>query len=180
MFGLRGFGGGKRTSGILSTGDDPVGGTAPESPGQTSDAVAPPDADRLVIGPGLTFEGAIATCHHLVIAGRVSSDVAQCQRLEIAPGGSLHGRATVMEAEIAGDYEGELKVLGPLRIHAAGRVKGRITYGSLAIEPGGRLLGIIDSVGEARGVTRPTVVPFRSKRPARPAAAPPADNDGAI
>lgn len=136
-------------------------------------------ADRLVVGPGLTFNGAIATCNHLVVSGQVVSDVEQCQTMDIAPGGSVQGRVTVMDADIAGDYNGELKVLGRLRIRATGHVKGRITYGTLAIELGGQLLGIIDSLAETQQRTRPVVVPLRPKKPA--AAAPEAstvDNDG--
>jgi cytoskeletal protein CcmA (bactofilin family) len=119
-------------------------------------------ADRLVVGRDLTFEGSISTCDHLVVGGSVVSDLDQCQTLDIAPNGSFRGTAMVSGADIAGVFEGELTVAGELRIQATGRVRGRITYGTLAIEPGGRLLGIVESTAEApRPQPRSVVLPLR-------------------
>lgn len=124
-----------------------------------NDATAPPD--RLVVGRNLTFEGAISSCDHLVVGGSVASDLDHCQSIDIAPDGSFHGTATVAEADIAGQFEGELTVTGQLRIRATGRVRGRIAYGTLAIEAGGRLLGIVESTTEpARPQPRSVVLPL--------------------
>lgn len=124
-----------------------------------NDASAAPN--RLVVGRDLTFEGSISTCDHLVVGGSVTSDLDHCRTIDIAPDGSFHGTATVTEADIAGQFEGELTVTGQLRIRATGRVRGRITYGTLAIEPGGRLLGIVESTTEpARPQPRSVVLPL--------------------
>lgn len=119
-------------------------------------------SDRLVIGRGLAFNGVIDTCKHLAIGGSVVSDVEHCDTIEIAAGGSFHGTAAVTDADIAGQFEGELTVLGSLRIRETGRVRGRITYGTLSVETGGRLLGIAESSTEAsRPQPRAVVVPLR-------------------
>lgn len=131
-----------------------------------------------MVGPGLTFNGTVTTCDHLAVGGRFVSDIDQCRYMEIAAGGRVEGRVMVTDADIAGEFDGELKVLGSLRIRATGHVKGRITYGALAIETGGRLLGIVDSIDEERQQARAVVVAFQSKRPrAAPASSPATDHD---
>lgn len=122
--------------------------------------------NRLVVGRGLTFNGDIEACNHLLIGGSVASAVKACDRLEISAGGCFQGSATVNDADIAGQFEGELTVLGHLHLRADGRIRGRITYGTLSVESGGRLLGISDSSAEGprpqpREVPRPVVVPLR-------------------
>lgn len=118
--------------------------------------------NRLVVGRGLTFNGDIEACTHLLIGGSVTSDVKACDRLEIHAGGSFQGSATVNDADIAGQFEGELTVLGHLHLRADGRVRGRITYGTLSVESGGRLLGMTDSSAEGpRPQPRPVVVSLR-------------------
>ena len=118
--------------------------------------------NRLVVGRGLTFNGDIEACTHLLIGGSVTSDVKACDRLEINAGGSFHGNAMVNDADIGGQFEGELTVLGHLHLRADGRISGRITYGTLSVESGGRLLGNTDSSAEGpRPQLRPVVVPLR-------------------
>lgn len=124
-----------------------------------NDAAAAPN--RLVVGRDLTFEGSISTCDHLVVGGSVTCDLDQCQTFDITPDGSFRGKAMVADADIAGQFEGELTVTGQLRVRATGRLRGRIIYGTLAIEPGGRLHGIVESTTEpARPRPRPVVLPL--------------------
>lgn len=166
MFGRKGSGGGNKGR-DLSAEPTPISDTQATLAQAARLATEPPaETDRLFVGPGLTFNGAIATCDHLVVGGRVVSNIEQCRQLEIAASGSVEGCMTVTDADIAGQYDGELKVLGSLHIRATGHVKGRITYGSLAIEHGGHLLGIIDSIAEARPQTNAVVVPLRPRQPA--------------
>jgi cytoskeletal protein CcmA (bactofilin family) len=153
MFGRKGLGGEttRQGSGTSATSAAAIDTNDPTAHG----------SNRLVVGQGLAFNGAIDACTHLVVGGHVASDVQHCDRLEIAAGGSFRGTAAVNDADIAGQFEGELTVAGCLRIRETGRVKGRITYGTLLVESGGRLLGVTDSSAESRPQPRPIVVPLR-------------------
>jgi cytoskeletal protein CcmA (bactofilin family) len=128
-----------------------------------NDRSLPPN--RLVVGRNLTFEGAISTCDHLVVGGSVVGDLDHCQTIDIVSDGSFHGTATAADADIAGAFEGELTVTGQLHIRATGRVRGRVTYGTLAIEPGGHLRGIVESTAESvRPHPRSVVVPLHAAK----------------
>lgn len=157
MFGRKGLGGetGRQIAGTPTT-----DATTDADGIETSDPAAH-GSNRLVVGQGLAFNGAIDACTHLVVGGHVESDVQHCDRLEIAAGGSFRGTAAVNEADIAGQFEGELTVAGCLRIREGARVKGRVTYGTLLVEHGGRLLGVTDSSAESRPQPRPIIVPLR-------------------
>ena len=174
MFGRKGTGGdstqgrGAQGSGRQDYGTATTAASAAHDSNTDDSAQGYPGqgGNRLVVGHGLTFNGAIDACNHLMIGGSVVSDVKLCDRLEIAAGGSFQGTATANDADIAGQFEGELTVLGHLRLRGSGRIRGRITYGTLSVETGGRLLGIADSSAEAprpqpRPVPRPVVVPLR-------------------
>lgn len=165
MFGKKGFDGGPHDgrptttalAAALSALATPAGIALSSAP--ANDSAASPN--RLVVGRNLTFEGAISTCDHLVVGGSVACDLDDCRILDIAPDGSFQGAAAVADADIAGTFEGELTVTGQLRVRATGRVRGRITYGTLAIEPGGRLHGIVESATETpRPQPRPVVLPL--------------------
>lgn len=164
MFGLGRFGGGKEGSGPYPSSAGLVRGhnqaTAPLARQANPDPAPPSDVNRLVIGQGLTFQGVIGTCDHLTISGDVTSEVEHCNRLEIAAGGSFHGRAAAREMTVAGAFDGDLTVFGCLRIAATGSVKGRVSYGALAIEQGGRLSGTVVSLADA-ATDAPVVVPLR-------------------
>ena len=51
------------------------------------------------------------------------------------------GIVTVDNADIAGSFDGELKVKKRLFIRASGRVSGTIRYGQFEVERGGRIEG---------------------------------------
>ena len=179
MFGRKGKGGDTTAQGFGVQGFGAQGSTRQDYSAATavaSSAQGPVHDDptrggnRLVVGQGLTFSGDIEACNHLMISGSVVSDVKLCDRLEISTGGSFQGTATVNDADIAGQFEGELIVLGHLRLRESGRIRGRITYGTLSVETGGRLLGITDSAAEGPrpqpravpgAVPRAVVVPLR-------------------
>ena len=181
MFGKGGFGGEVPRFGVPSTppvtaAAQPASGPAAEPSSSTVSTVAVPGIglagsppgvraagdDQVVVGRNLTFHGAISPCDHLVVGGRVVAEVAHCRTMDIAPDGTFEGSALADDADIAGAFEGELTVTGELRIRATGRVRGRIAYGSLAVEPGGLLLGVVEHTADApRPQPRPVVLPLR-------------------
>ena len=135
----------------------PAPATPAAAPTATSSAPAPsaraaePATDkRLIVGEGLSLSGDITSCDLLVVEGSVQVTLNDTRAIEISETGRFtNGKAAVEEATISGVYEGELTVRGRLLVRGTGRVDGRIRYGELEVERGGRLSGSIEILGEA-------------------------------
>ena len=69
--------------------------------------------------------------------------------MEIAETGYFKGTASIEQADVRGQFEGELVVSKRLLIRATGHVSGTITYGEIEIERGGRVAGMIQEAGLA-------------------------------
>ena len=146
------------TSPRASTPPGFAGGSPMARPGvaaAASPAVAPtPEAPardttrerKLIVGRDIVMSGEIAACDQLIVEGRVEAKVENAHRLEIADTGEAKGTITVQEADIAGHFEGDLTVKSRLTIRANGRVEGKVNYGDLAVEAGGRITGQIEFI----------------------------------
>ena len=107
------------------------------------------DSKRLTVGKDMSLKGGeISDCDWLVIEGTIDGNLISGRFLEIDYGGIFKGTAVVDNAEIAGTFDGELTVHNRLSIHASGLVRGRIRYGQLEIERGGRVNGHAEHDGE--------------------------------
>lgn len=137
----------------------------------TADASA---GKRLIVGQGLSLSGDITACDLLVVEGSVQVTLNDTRAIEISETGRFtNGKASVEEATISGVYEGELTVRGRLLVRSTGRVQGRIRYGEIEVERGGRLSGTIELLNEpvqtpASKPTEPMQAP--ASKPAEPAA----------
>jgi cytoskeletal protein CcmA (bactofilin family) len=96
---------------------------------------------RLTVGRGITVEGKVSACEHLVVEGEVHVKDLAVRRLDILDSGLLTGPAFAQDAVIAGRLEGRLTVPGRLVVKATGHITGEIEYGALEIENGGRIEG---------------------------------------
>lgn len=105
---------------------------------------------KLLVGHGIHLSGTIGDCEHLVVQGHVEIDIDACKHIEIAPGGTFKGSATVEEATIGGRFDGELNVTGMLRLRGTGVVVGTVHYGELIVEAGGQLRGTSEPTDEPR------------------------------
>jgi cytoskeletal protein CcmA (bactofilin family) len=100
------------------------------------------DPKRLTVGRETTISGGtVLDCERLTVEGTVEATMPDGRLLEIVKGGTFKGIVTVDSADIAGSFDGELKVKKRLFIRASGRVFGTIRYGQLEIERGGRIEG---------------------------------------
>jgi cytoskeletal protein CcmA (bactofilin family) len=97
----------------------------------------------LTVGNDILLKGEIATCDRLVIEGAVDATLNEVHTVEIAEAGSFKGSAEIEDAEISGEFDGELTVRGRLVVYSTGKVRGKITYGEVEIERGGQLTGTI-------------------------------------
>jgi cytoskeletal protein CcmA (bactofilin family) len=100
------------------------------------------DPKRLTVGRETTISGGtVLDCERLTVEGTVEASMPDGRLLEIVKGGMFRGTVTVDSADIAGSFDGELKVKKRLFIRASGRVSGTIRYGQFEVERGGRIEG---------------------------------------
>ncbi|HET6520710.1 MAG TPA: polymer-forming cytoskeletal protein [Geminicoccaceae bacterium] len=117
----------------------------PPSPaaGEDEDAAG----KRLIVGRGIRLSGEITACDRLVVEGQVEVTLNETRVLEIGRTGRFIGGCEVEEAEVSGMFEGELSVRGRLLVHASGEITGKVRYGELEIERGGRVSGNVSLFG---------------------------------
>lgn len=101
------------------------------------------ESKRLTVGREISLSGEILDCDRLTVEGMVRATLSNARLLEIAKGGQFHGSVNIENAEIAGTFEGELTVRNRLHVHASGRIFGKVRYGQLEVERGGRITGEI-------------------------------------
>jgi cytoskeletal protein CcmA (bactofilin family) len=97
----------------------------------------------LIIGEGATINGTIKENNEINIQGIVDGDV-ECKDLIVGKSGNLKGKIKTESLSVEGTVEGELNVKGLLKLMSSGSVSGKITYGSLQINEGGKLIGEVD------------------------------------
>ncbi len=102
-----------------------------------------PGRSQLTVGPNIKLKGVeITDCDTLVVEGFVEATM-DSRVIQIAEHGAFKGSAEIDIAEIHGQFDGNLTVRQKLTIFATGKVTGKIRYGKLVIEEGGRLGGDI-------------------------------------
>jgi len=109
---------------------------------------------QLIVGPNIKLKGVeITDCDTLIVEGHVEA-VMDSRMIQIAPNGTFSGTAGVDIAEINGVFSGELTVRKCMKVHATGKVSGKIRYGKLVIEEGGEISGDIKTLSDADRSTR--------------------------
>ena len=99
------------------------------------------DPNCLVIGRSICLKGEITACEKLIVEGVVDLTLPNAHSIEVSPSGHFKGTAKVAEADISGQFEGELVALERLIVRATGHIKGKIRYGRIVIESGGEVIG---------------------------------------
>lgn len=102
----------------------------------------------LTVGHDIHMKGEISTCDRLVIEGSVDATLKDVHTVELAHTGSFKGTAEIEDAEISGEFEGDLTVRGRLIIYSTGKVSGNLSYGEIEIERGGQISGNVQTSGE--------------------------------
>ena len=111
---------------------------------------------RLIVGREISLAGEINACDHLVVEGRIEAKLKECRIIEVADSGVFKGSAEIEEADIAGQFDGDLSVRGKLRVRGSGTISGNIRYGRIEVEAGGRLIGTVQPLSEGPTATEPT------------------------
>ena len=105
---------------------------------------APEGGSKLTVGPNIKLKGVeITDCDTLVVEGLVEATM-DSRVMQIAEQGAFKGSAEIDIAEIRGQFDGNLTVRQKLVIYSTGKVTGKIRYGKVVIEEGGRLSGEVE------------------------------------
>lgn len=124
--------------------------TRAEPPAPAASSPAPDSGGkRLLVGRDIYLSGQITSCERLLVEGRVEATLSDSRTIEIAESGIFKGRAEIDDAEIAGRFEGDITVRGRLFIRATGRMRGKIRYGQIEIEPGGEIAGEVEVMSKS-------------------------------
>jgi cytoskeletal protein CcmA (bactofilin family) len=75
------------------------------------------------------------------VEGKIEAKLADCPNVIIKEGGVFKGESTTEDADVQGCFDGNLVVRGRLLVRASGRVSGKIAYGEIEIERGGKISG---------------------------------------
>ena len=100
-------------------------------------------SSSLLIGEGVTITGTIKAENEVTIQGGVDGDV-DCHTIIVTKTGSMKGKLKAEIMKVEGKVEGEMNINDQLHIRTKGSVNGKVFYGSIQIDDGGKLLGEIN------------------------------------
>jgi cytoskeletal protein CcmA (bactofilin family) len=96
---------------------------------------------KLTVGRDISLRGEITTCDHLVVEGTVQATIKGGKILEITDTGAFTGIVDIEQADIAGQFDGDLIVRGKLTIRPTAVVIGHIQYNRLQVDTGATING---------------------------------------
>ena len=111
--------------------------------------------EATIISENTRFEGTVETPGALAILGSFEGSI-KSKTLEVCKGGKTIGSVEAADIAISGYFEGELICHNVLAIAKSAEVKGKLAYGTLAVESGGLLEAEILQVES----TETKLVPF--------------------
>lgn len=137
------------TPSLLGNPPSPYAQNAQKSASNKANETADPhpaSESRLIVGPNIKLKGVeIEDCDTLVVEGYVEASM-DSRVIEITETGVYKGKVDIDTAIIRGHFEGELTARDRLVVHETGDVSGKIRYGRLSIEEGGRVHGDLDEI----------------------------------
>jgi len=100
-------------------------------------------SSSLQIGNGVTITGSIKADNEVTIQGTLEGDV-DCHCLIVSKSGNIKGKIKTETMIIEGKSDGEITVNDLLQIKSTGSVSGKVIYGKIQVEDGGKLIGEIN------------------------------------
>ena len=97
----------------------------------------------LLIGENVTVTGTVKAENEVTIQGKIDGDV-DCHTVIVSQTGNVKGKLKAETMKVEGKVEGEININDQLHIRSKGSVNGKIFYGSIEIDSGGKLLGEIN------------------------------------
>ena len=100
-------------------------------------------SSSLMIGEGVTITGTIKADNEVTIQGTLDGDV-DCHCLIVSKSGNIKGKIKTETLTIEGKSDGEITINDLLQIKSTGLVSGKVIYGKIQVEDGGKLIGEIN------------------------------------
>ena len=97
------------------------------------------EKSSLMIGEGASIKGEIKEENEINVQGVIEGDIS-CKELIVGKTGSIKGKIKTNTLYVEGNVEGEIDVRELLKLMSSSYVSGKITYGSLQINEGGKLI----------------------------------------
>jgi cytoskeletal protein CcmA (bactofilin family) len=102
-----------------------------------------------------TFDGNFRSDRDLRVEGELKGDVACGGTLFVAEGATVAAAIDAEHVTVAGDLNGEVRCRGRLQILPSGRVKAKVTTGTLVIQEGAIFEGQLEMAGIERSAPKP-------------------------
>ena len=97
----------------------------------------------LMIGEGVTIKGNIKAENEVNIQGVVEGDI-ECIKINVHHSGKILGNVKAKTMSVEGYIEGEVNAKEILGVKSSGNINGKIYYGSIKIDDGGKIEGEIN------------------------------------
>ena len=97
----------------------------------------------LMIGEGVTIKGNIKAENEVNIQGVVEGDI-ECIKINVHHSGKIVGNVKAKTMSVEGYIEGEVNAKEILGVKSSGNINGKIYYGSIKIDDGGKIEGEIN------------------------------------
>ena len=96
-----------------------------------------------MIGEGVTITGTIKASSKVTVQGTIDGDI-ECNSVTINKSGNVKGKIKTETMTVEGKAEGEININAILNIKSEGHVSGKVFYGEIQIDEGGKLSGEIN------------------------------------
>ena len=130
-----------------------------ESDATTPDVFRPTKGSaKVVIGHGVSINGEIKKADEVQIDGEADVTM-KTDNLVVGVTGNCKGDIETHNADIWGEFDGDIKASGTLTIQEQGKISGKIEYQNLQIKLGGQISGDIklsDKIQSIKKDRKPT------------------------
>ena len=100
-------------------------------------------SNSITIGQGVTFVGTISARGKAFINGVVTGEIS-VDGLQVGESGVIKGKIKSREMEVYGEIHDEVSCAEHVLVHSTGLINGKLIYGELEIQKGGRVTGAMD------------------------------------
>ncbi len=103
---------------------------------QSNTSLLEPGASQNRINEGTHIKGDITSKGFFRIDGIIEGTVTTPSKVVLGKNGVITGNLSCENADIAGSFNGNLKVSGLLTLRSSANIKGDVVVGKLSVEPG--------------------------------------------